>query len=67
MVIAASKVGKVKTVTQIIAIVFIMLEDYIEPFLGFPIGSYILAVAVFFTLYSGYDYIKKACDQIEME
>ena len=68
VVIAASKIGKVKTVTQIVAIVFIMLENYIEPLVGgFPIGTCILAVAVFFTLYSGYDYIKKACDQIEME
>jgi CDP-diacylglycerol--glycerol-3-phosphate 3-phosphatidyltransferase len=60
-VIAASKLGKVKTVFQILAIVFILLNDFPFSFLGiYGIGKAILYLALFFTLYSGADYLIKA-------
>jgi CDP-diacylglycerol--glycerol-3-phosphate 3-phosphatidyltransferase len=60
VVIAASKLGKLKTVSQIIAIVAILLNDIILKIIGIPLGEYLIYIAVFFTLYSGWDYFSKA-------
>lgn len=67
VVIAASNIGKVKTVVQIIAIVVIMLNiqiattfntweglDYLQKF-----SDLVMFLAVILTLISGYDYLKK--------
>jgi CDP-diacylglycerol--glycerol-3-phosphate 3-phosphatidyltransferase len=67
VVISASKIGKLKTVVQIIAIVIIMLESQAELFFkgwaGLPYiatgANIILYLAVALTLVSGYDYLKK--------
>ncbi|MEG6521737.1 CDP-diacylglycerol--glycerol-3-phosphate 3-phosphatidyltransferase [Desulfotomaculum sp. 1211_IL3151] len=59
VVIAASKLGKWKTVTQIIAIVAMFLHNVTFQFLGFDFGKIAMAVAVFFTLWSGFDYMSK--------
>lgn len=48
--IAASWMGKVKTVTQMIAIGFLLMK--------WPGGTVILWVAVGLTLYSGYEYVR---------
>lgn len=48
--IAASWMGKVKTVTQMIAIGFLLME--------WPGGTLILWIAVGLTLYSGYEYVR---------
>lgn len=55
-VIAASKLGKYKTVTQIIAIVMMFFPQL--PFYPYP-GHSAMAVAVLFTVWSGVDYFKK--------
>jgi len=60
IVIAASKLGKYKTISQIIAIVAILINEFILNLLGFSLGQYLLYIAVFFTLYSGIDYFLKA-------
>ena len=67
IVIAASKLGKVKTVSQIIALSLLLLNDYIQPLLGFDLGRYALYAAVIFTIWSGYDYIAKTYNQIKLE
>lgn len=67
IVIAASILGKVKTVSQIIALALLLLNDYIQPLLGFDLGHYALYAAVMFTLWSGYDYIAKTYNQIKLE
>lgn len=60
IVIAASKWGKIKTFTQIIAIVAILLNNFpISLFTSFPFDNYAMFVAVIITIYSGYDYIAK--------
>ncbi|GAB6180731.1 CDP-diacylglycerol--glycerol-3-phosphate 3-phosphatidyltransferase [Desulfotomaculum defluvii] len=59
VVIAASKLGKWKTVTQIVAIVAMFLHNLTFPYFGFDLGKIAMAVAVFFTLWSGYDYMAK--------
>ena len=61
VVISASKLGKFKTVTQIVAIVAIILNDFIVNMIGIPfnIGDVFLYIAVVFTLWSGIDYFVK--------
>jgi len=71
-VIAASMWGKVKTVTQIIAICLLFLDTYkIANTLLQAIVSYsatiMLIVAVITTLYSCYDYIMKNIDILKLE
>lgn len=48
-VLAASKGGKIKTATQMIAIIMLMLS--------IPGGNILMYLAVFFTVYSGVQYI----------
>lgn len=60
LVISASKLGKLKTVSQIIAIVAILINEIILKIIGIPLGEYFMYLAVFFTLYSGWDYFSKA-------
>lgn len=61
IVIAASNWGKIKTVTQIIAIIALLMHD-LAPFnVLFVIPFHEIAVwlAVIITIYSGYDYVYK--------
>lgn len=60
VVISASKLGKVKTVSQIIAIVFLFIHDFPFDLLNIPIGKLAMGVAVFFTIWSGLDYFRRA-------
>jgi len=48
--IAASWMGKLKTVVQMIAIGFLLM--------GWPFGRELLWMALFLTLYSGYEYVR---------
>lgn len=58
MVIAASKWGKIKTVTQMVAIVAALIKNYpITVFVDFPFDRYAMVAAVLATIYSGYEYI----------
>ncbi|WP_156018922.1 CDP-diacylglycerol--glycerol-3-phosphate 3-phosphatidyltransferase [Streptococcus ruminantium] len=52
-VLAAAMPGKIKTFSQMFTIIFLLLHWQI-------IGQFMLYVALFFTLYSGYDYFKGA-------
>ncbi|MEG6615688.1 CDP-diacylglycerol--glycerol-3-phosphate 3-phosphatidyltransferase [Peptococcaceae bacterium 1198_IL3148] len=56
VVIAASKLGKYKTVSQIIAIVALFLPQL--PFYPYT-GHFAMSIAVIFTIWSGIDYFKK--------
>lgn len=58
-VIAASKLGKIKTVTQIIAIVLLMLNNFPFKILDIPIATIMIWVAAFITIVSGVDYFSK--------
>lgn len=65
IVCAASKLGKLKTVTQIVAISAYLLHDFplslIPGYVDLPVSfaDIMLYVALFFTVLSGYDYFKK--------
>ncbi|KXG75811.1 CDP-diacylglycerol--glycerol-3-phosphate 3-phosphatidyltransferase [Thermotalea metallivorans] len=57
IVIAASWWGKLKTLTQIIAIISILLDNYPFRLIGFPFSTMALWLAVILTVVSGIDYI----------
>ncbi|OPX86699.1 MAG: CDP-diacylglycerol--glycerol-3-phosphate 3-phosphatidyltransferase [Pelotomaculum sp. PtaB.Bin104] len=56
IVLSASKLGKIKTVTQIVAIVALFIRDPLADFFHFPLAGLAMAVAVVFTIWSGFDY-----------
>lgn len=58
-VLAAAWPGKVKTATQMFAIIFLLIDDLPFKAIGLPIGTILLYVCLFFTVYSGADYFIK--------
>jgi len=58
-VLAAAWPGKIKTNTQMFAIIFLLLNDFPFGFLPFSIGTVMLYICLFFTIYSGADYFIK--------
>ena len=62
-VIAAGMSGKIKTVTQCVTVMMLLLEPVILPFAPFntayPITLVCIAVMTFFTVYSGIEYFVK--------
>jgi len=61
-VISASRFAKVKTVTQIVAITAVMVNNFPFSLLGFPFEDIALWVAVGFTVLSGLDYFRESID-----
>ncbi|NLM20996.1 MAG: CDP-diacylglycerol--glycerol-3-phosphate 3-phosphatidyltransferase [Peptococcaceae bacterium] len=59
-VISASKLGKLKTVSQIIAITVLILQDWPLPDLHVYIGKPMLYIALVLTVISGIDYLLKS-------
>lgn len=59
IVIAASYWGKFKTVSQMIAIILLLLENFPFGWDGFPLAYIILWIAVILTVISGADYVIK--------
>ena len=52
-VLAAAMPGKIKTVTQMVSIILLLCHLHV-------LGTIFLYIALFFTLYSGYDYFRGA-------
>lgn len=59
-VLAAAWPGKVKTFTQLLAIIFLLADDFPLAWIGFPIGKTLLYISLVFTVYSGVDYFYNA-------
>ncbi|GAB3066919.1 CDP-diacylglycerol--glycerol-3-phosphate 3-phosphatidyltransferase [Virgibacillus ainsalahensis] len=59
IVLAASSMGKLKTVTQIVAIAALLLHNFPFSYFAFPFATVMLYAALFFTVYSGVDYFIK--------
>lgn len=59
IVLAASNMGKLKTATQMVAIAVLLLHNFPFSYIGFPFGTIMLYVALFFTVLSGWDYFVK--------
>jgi len=67
VIIAASKLGKIKPISQIIAIVVLLLNDFPFSLWQIPFGKYALYIAVFFTIWSGVDYFLKARKSLKLK
>lgn len=66
IVIAASNWGKIKTITQMIAIIAMLFKNYpIRWLFDFPFDSVFMFLAVIATIYSAYDYILKNAKVID--
>jgi len=59
VVIAANWLGKVKTTTQAIAMVLVMLQELVMKVFGFRLDVWMVWISVFFTVISAWDYIAK--------
>lgn len=59
IVLAASQMGKLKTVLQISATAFLLFYNFPFSYIDFPIGTYLLYLAMIVTVISGIDYFKK--------
>ena len=58
-VIAASKLGKVKTVTQCVAIALVLLKNPVFSLIPFPMDTVMVYVSAVFTVWSGAEYVIK--------
>lgn len=58
-VMAAAWPGKVKTMTQMLAIIFLLIDNAPFNVLHLPVATILLYVCLFFTVYSGADYFIK--------
>nr|WP_314277096.1 CDP-diacylglycerol--glycerol-3-phosphate 3-phosphatidyltransferase [uncultured Peptostreptococcus sp.] len=61
-VIAAANSGKIKTVTQMLAIVFLLLGGHIGGGIILTVGTILIYVSALLTIYSGYEYFYKNRD-----
>jgi len=59
VVIAAHKLGKIKTITQIVAVVWLLLEHVVPFMYGYQNGMYVMYLAVFVTIISGIEYFRR--------
>lgn len=59
VVIPASKMGKLKTISQVTAVMVIMLEQLIYPLAHWQLGQWLMYLAVIITLVSGIEYFLK--------
>lgn len=57
--IAASSLGKIKTVSQLVAIILLLLNNFPFNHINFPMDLVIYYISVLFTVISGFDYIFK--------
>lgn len=57
IVIAASWWGKLKTITQIIAIIAILIDNFPFKYINVPFDTIMIWIAVILTIISGVDYI----------
>lgn len=59
-VMAAAMPGKIKTTTQMLAIIFFLLHDLGFNLIHVPFAQIMIWIALFFTIYSGVEYFWKA-------
>lgn len=64
--IAASPWGKIKTITQLIAIILILLDNFPFTYFNFKMDIIVLYISLFFTVFSGYDYIYRNKDALNL-
>lgn len=65
--IAASSLGKFKTITQLLAIVLLLFNNFPFNKLNFPADMILLYISLGFTVLSGFDYIYKNKEVINLD
>ncbi len=55
--IAANWLGKIKTITQLVAVILLLLNNYPFRLINIPMDQIMLHIAVIFTIISGIDYL----------
>lgn len=64
--IAASPLGKIKTISQLFAIILLLLENIFFSKMGIPMDLILLYLSLLFTVLSGLDYLYKNIDIINL-
>lgn len=59
LVLAASQMGKLKTVSQILSIILLMFHNWPFSYFNLPVHIIMLYIALVFTVWSGIDYFVK--------
>lgn len=59
VIIPASNMGKVKTISQIIAVLLVISQNLYQPYIGVPLGIWAMYFAVGITVISGIEYFYK--------
>ena len=67
IVIAAAPTGKIKTITQMIAIPLLLLDNWPFAYIGIPMDTIFLWIAVIMTVVSGTEYFWKNRQLLSME
>ena|SRR5690554_5215263 len=65
--IAASSLGKFKTITQLLGIILVLFNNYPFAGVGIPMDKIMIYLAFFFTVLSGIDYIAKNKDVLNIK
>lgn len=63
--IAASPWGKLKTITQLIAIILLLIDNFPFSIMSFPMDIIMVYVALALTIISGVDYIARNLDTLK--
>lgn len=65
--IAASSLGKIKTITQLVAIIALLINNYPFNLINIPFDMIMLYISLFFTVLSGIDYLYKNKDSLKLD
>lgn len=65
--IAASPLGKFKTITQLIAISLLLLNNFPFNSINIPMDMIMLYISLFFTVVSGVDYVLRNKDTLKLD
>lgn len=65
--IAASSLGKIKTITQLVAIIALLINNYPFNLINIPFDMIMLYVSLFFTVLSGIDYLYKNKNALKLD
>jgi CDP-diacylglycerol--glycerol-3-phosphate 3-phosphatidyltransferase len=65
--IAASNWGKLKTISQLVAIILLLINNFPFRFIGFPADVIMLYIALLLTIISGVDYLIKNKHALKIE
>lgn len=65
--IAASSLGKIKTITQLIAIISLLINNFPFNKINFPFDMIMVYISLFFTILSGIDYLYKNRNTLKLD